>query len=156
MSNAPEQFEGLVTLLSSKRNEQPPPVFFAQLSSQVRERIASTPPPPPPTFWDKAASALELRPVLMVAYGAILCGGVGFGMRIASAMHLEPQPLPNAPLAADAESLRAYPGATATTTAAPQYFGNLTPLPIEASPLPYVVHRASVEAQKVKVPLDAY
>lgn len=155
MNKTPEPFEDLVTLLSAKRHEQPPPVFFTRLSSQVRERIASTPPPPPPTFWDKVTSALELRPVLILAYGAILCGGVGFGMRIASAMHLQPQPLPSVPLTADVESLRAYAGAAGSNTTT-QYFGNLSPLAAENSPLPYVVHRASVEAQKVKVPIDVY
>jgi hypothetical protein len=96
MESSNEQFERLRELLTCKKIERPAPDYFEELPSLVRERIESLPPPPPPSLFERAMSVFEYRPVLALAYGVVLYGGVYVGLRFSETLRQYPLPNPEA------------------------------------------------------------
>lgn len=96
MQSSNDQFERLRELLTCKNVGQPAPDYFEELPTLVRERIESLPPPPPPSSFERLMAVFELRPVLGVAYGVMICGGVFMGLRFSDTLSRYPLPKPEA------------------------------------------------------------
>lgn len=96
MQPSNDQFERLRELLESKSSEQPAADYFEELPTLVRERIESLPPPPPPSSFERVMAVFEMRPVVALAYGVAICGGVFAGFRFSETMRQYPLPKPEA------------------------------------------------------------
>lgn len=96
MQPSNDQFERLRELLEYKSSEQPAADYFEELPTLVRERIASMPPPPPPGAYERIMAVLEMRPVVALAYGVALCGGIFAGFRFSETLRQYPLPKPEA------------------------------------------------------------
>ncbi len=96
MQSSNDQFDSLRKLLTCKNVEQPAPDYFEELPTLVRERIESMPPPPPPNAIERVMAIFEFRPVLAVAYGVVICGGVFVGLRFSETLRRYPLPRPEA------------------------------------------------------------
>jgi hypothetical protein len=96
MQPSNDQFDRLRELLTCKSIERPAPDYFEELPTLVRERIESLPPPPPPNAIERMLAVFEFRPVLAVAYGVVICGGVFIGLRFSETLRQYPLPKPEA------------------------------------------------------------
>jgi hypothetical protein len=126
MNSNPEDFKDLRRLLALKRHEQPPPGYFNRLSLTVAARIEAAEATQESPWWRTLFQELQPRPILVCAYGLLVCGGLLAGLGLAGIEDEDYQDLQ----VADTSLLFTEPVASRLSIdRSPDYF----PQPIEAS-----------------------
>lgn len=99
MSRESEEFGSLRRLLVLKRHEQPPPGYFNHFSAQVIARIKAGERVDEGVldrlFWEapwlqRLWAALEAKPILAGAFGAVVCGLLIFGVIYSEKLEVKP------------------------------------------------------------------
>src|SRR2546425_7117037 len=80
MNQTPDDFRELRSLLSWKRQERPPPGFFSGFSSQVVARIEAERFYSQNSWWSRWLLQFDTKPILICAYGLVVCSGFLFGL----------------------------------------------------------------------------
>jgi hypothetical protein len=88
MNPTPEDFDALRRLLALKRHEQPPPGYFTRFSDKVIARIEAEGLLPQPSWWRRILGTVEIRPLAVLSYGAVVLGLFAVGASVS--WYLEP------------------------------------------------------------------
>jgi hypothetical protein len=86
-----EEFKKLRQLLSLKRHESPPPGYFNNFSDKVLAQIQSRTERRPLTWWQRLFGNLDLKPVMVGAYGVAIAAVLLFGLNVATKVGRQPQ-----------------------------------------------------------------
>lgn len=82
MNPPPDNFDRLQRLLKCKRYEPPPPGYFDDFADQVIVRLERTTTVRASSWWADLVAGLEVKPLLVGAYGVAVCGLLLFGISI--------------------------------------------------------------------------
>jgi hypothetical protein len=89
MSPLPEHPDPLLKLLVCKKYEQPPPGYFAAFPEKVLAGIQAEGMHAPSSWWTPFKARLDVRPVLVGAYGVAVSGLLFFGFSLSEAFEAE-------------------------------------------------------------------